>query len=338
MTSNDIPTCGFRAERLRWRWTLGGFTLVEMLVVITIVLIALTMVLPSAHKIWEERKVAEAENLIQGLLMTTRARSLRDDGVESGLFFFIDSKGTQRIQSIKRDSEGELACQEPCQNLLGNARARCFTSCQVAWGNVFVVTSDRQQSLPEPMRVVPRYVVDSSDLDFEEFDEVELANNFFEELPDDEDQAQRHRNFFTMVYSSDGTLLIWRDVLIRDDDVDQDTLGDITGLAVGYDLDEDKANVTQYYKRSGAPADIDSTGHVPPQAVPFLIVDPEDLDDPIAVNFASVDGLIAYDDARFNNFDTDKQKREYLLLQGQPYYVNRLTGAVIKGPTGEVQP
>ena len=66
---------------------------------------------------------------------------------------------------------------------------------------------------------MPRYVVDSDDA-FEPYDlfsAEELANNSFEfpTVVRAPNQAQRHRNFFTMIYSSDGQLLNRRDVPFR---------------------------------------------------------------------------------------------------------------------------
>jgi len=314
-----------------------GFTLVEMLVVMTIILIALTMVLPAASQMWNERKTAETENTIKGLLMTSRARSLREDGAQSGLFFFVDETGAQRIQSIEHDRKGLDECQQRCLDLVGSSQANCLTSCQVCWTSVFRTTDDRQQRLPVPMRVVPRYVVETGSEAEAVFTAEELANNSFTKKPKESNHAQRHRNFFTMVYSSDGRLVVRRDVLIRDDDIDEDGKGDITGLDVGYDYGSNEANVQSYYEQDDSVADIDATGNE--GAVDFLIIDLQSPSaDRVAINFPSVDGLLAYDDSAFNNLGTPESKREYLLASAQPYYVSRMTGTVVKGPIGEIVP
>ena len=86
-----------------------AFTLVEMIVVVAIILVILGIALPALTTLWDERKVSEAQNTIQGLLMTTRAKALQAvSGVDSGIFFFIDAEGVQRIVSIERANPGDL--------------------------------------------------------------------------------------------------------------------------------------------------------------------------------------------------------------------------------------
>ena len=118
------------------------------------------------------------------------------------------------------------------------------------------------------MRAVPRYVVEADDdktEGFEVFSDEELANNVFETLGEEANQAQRHRNYFTMIYSSDGRLLVGRDVLIRDDDLDEDplSLGDITGMMVGYNHTDDEPTVDKYYCQDDKDEVIDPTGNLP---------------------------------------------------------------------------
>jgi hypothetical protein len=77
------------------------------------------------------------------------------------------------------------------------------------------------------------------------FTESELANNNLLTIAADGDSITRHRNFFSVVYSPNGELVVGRDVLIADKDEDKNLLGDITGLSVG-----DPTAVKQYYMRS----------------------------------------------------------------------------------------
>ena len=199
------------------------------------------------------------------------------------------------------------------------------------------------------MRAVPRYVIDKGGVgidDAEVFSDEELANNLFGPSsgnPIQFDEAQRHRNYFTMVYSSDGGLLIRRDVLIRDDDLDNDgegdTFGDLTRMLVGYDRPGDEPNVQDYYSQDdGTPVPIDARAGIPINqrlAVPFLVVDDAGN---VAINFPSVDGLLVYDDSSFNGFEDEEDKRDFLLHTAQPFYISRMTGAVIRGPRGEAEP
>ncbi len=290
-----------------------------------IILILIGLVLPAARKLMDERKTSTAENTIRGLLMTARADALRLGAAERGLFFSLDDSGVQRIVPIERDQTGPQACSPQ-------------PGCQAAWQNVFRVMGEGALSLPAPIRVVPRYVVDDPGDDADQtmvFDEDELANNNFDVLPGSANQAQRHRNYFTIVFSNDGSLLVRRDVLLLDPDADGDGRGDITGLAVGHtDDDPPGATVRMYYRQNDAVESLDPT--TPPgsgQAILDLVIDADDNDD-VALNFPSVDGLLVYDDSVFRSVDTIAQ-RDFLLRTARPYYLNRLTGAIIRGPLGE---
>ena len=181
------------------------------------------------------------------------------------------------------------------------------------------------------MRVVPRYVVNepSSAASYTTFEPSELANQYFDNLPDEADEAQRHRNYFTMIYSTDGCLLVGRDALIRDEDDDEDQVGDRTGLRVGVGPPHANPETTQYHTRSGTPANISPGTEL---RIGFLVTD----DNNVAINFSSVDGLLVYDDSLCRSVATE-QKRDFLLRTAQPLYVSRWTGVVIRGPVGETQ-
>lgn len=312
------------------RWppvALSAFTLVEMVVVVAIILVILGLTLPALNTLWEDRKIAQAQNMVQGLLMRARADSM--SGAEHGLFFFVDSQNVQRIVSIEQGGKqqgGERGTGTP-------------------WLNVFEITRDSDMELPVPMHVVPRYVVDEDDPNgesrWETFSIEELANDDFTDPPTNAHSAQRHRSFFTMVYrkgllDDDGT----RDVLIQDSDDDQDGLGDVTRLRVGKEADPPKLDpqVEEYFTREatveGTPNDVaplDSEGFQ--RTVPFLLTDKEGR----AINFRRVDGLLVYDDSSFQDAGTGDSEyiRMFLLRTAQPFYVNRFTGMVIRGPSAE---
>jgi Tfp pilus assembly protein FimT len=328
-----LSPCGERGDSLRafvpepgLEGCLRAFTLVEMVIVVAVILLIVGIVLPAASTLWRERRVAEAQNTISGMLMTARARAMQDNFGDSGLFFYVDDAGVQRIVAITQD-----------------AKKAADPATREAWANVFNVTTERSYALPAPMRVVPRYVVCDKSADgkstcdenrtdapkpYEVFSSEELANNDFNTLPSGADQAQRHRNFFTMIYSSSGQLRVRRDVLIRDadsdgPDSDGKQYGDVAGLEVRddvklyYGLDNSKVPVPLNPDASKIDIDVvtDSQG--------------------IVLNFPSVDGLLVYDESLFGAAGDDKRK--YLMDYAQPFYVHRLTGAVVRGPVGENQ-
>ena len=171
------------------------------------------------------------------------------------------------------------------------------------------------------------------------FDDLELANNSFDSPSASPfDQAQRHRNFFTVIFSTSGELLVDRDVLIQDEDEDGDGLGDRTGLTVG--IGPTLGNPTtlpttiDYYLRDGVRASFLASQDGVIEPIEFLVVDPDPAQD-IAINFPSVDGLLVYDDALFNELPDPATKRQFLLDTATPLYVSRYTGMVIRGPVGE---
>jgi hypothetical protein len=230
---------------------------------------------------------------------------MRADGVESGLFAFLDESGAQHLVSIQRPRE-HLA--DPI------------------WQNVFTITGERDHVLPPPMRVAPRYAVDDSegipeDQSWRIFSNVELANDALYAPP--EDNTQRHRNYFTIVFSTDGHLIPNRDVLILDEDADEDGQGDRTGLRVGGP--PENPTVTQYFARDNdgpLPIDPDSTD----PSIPYLVIDPGD----VAINFPSVRGVLVYDDIAFHELLTE-EKQSFLLREATPLYLSRWTGAVVRG-------
>ncbi len=295
-----------------------AFTLIELAIVIAIIITIVTFILPSATAMWENRKLADAENILRGLLSTARSQAQRSSGLESGLFFYVSSDGVQRIVAIEKDAVNA-----------GN----------IAWQDVFRVNADRTYSFTAPIRAVPRYVVNPPGTalgdDTYTFSASELANNVDIEQPTPSgiNQGQRHRNFFTMIYSKQGQLLIRRDVLILDEDRSLDGFGDVTGLLISYDKADDKPDIEKRHTQQDTVVNIDPTD--PPEKIPYLLTD---LDD-IAINFPSVDGLIVYNDAAFRELTIDPslavEARNFLLRTGQPFYVNRWTGAIVRGPLEE---
>ncbi len=291
------------------------------MVVIAVAVVLLSLVVPGANALWTQRRIADAENTLQGLLLNARMRAMQADGRETGLLFYLDDFGVQRVATIEQA--------EPDSHV---------------WADVFRITGDRDQTMPAPMRAVPRYVAEPDAIgpsdDHETFSFEELSGNSFLNPPRNSYPAQRHRNFFTVVYSTRGEIRPWRDVLLIDLDVNVDGKGDRTGLFVG-DGDPDTVDpdeIAKWYTQREGPAVFDTTRPSPARS--DLIAQPGEL---AAINFPSVDGVLVYDDKEMNrlrigNPVTDgKEFRTYLIKNAQPFYISRITGSVIVGPVGGTQ-
>lgn len=310
-----------------------------MVVVVAIVIVILLLVVPAASSLWAERKLADTVNMVQGMLMTARASSLQPDGAEHGFLAYVDDEGVQHLVKIRTHDRalGKASCEPPMT----------LADCQIAWADVFQFTDERDQIVPPPVRVLPRYAVCADDPSrgpdcgsdhdepYELFDDVgdELDNENFE-APSAPiyDQAQRHRNFFTMIFSTGGTLRINRDVLIQDPDEEDESngRGDRTGQRVGPGL-PDMLTTTQFHVRAAPPATEPIDGDMGATPFAWLIVDADNT----AINFPSVDGLLVYDDSLFKAVLPRDQKRFWLCDNAQPLYLARMTGAMVKGPLGE---
>jgi len=320
-----------------------AFTLIEMTVVIAIIILLVGLVVPAATQMWRDRKIADAQNIITGMLMTARARAIQSGGAETGLFFFVDEQGVQRVAPISQNPNDPNAG-DPTQprNTIWQGDPQ--------WYNVFTVIRDRTFTMPAPMRALPLYAVcadtDSAGIcstlaSYQRFSDGELTNNDLANVTiasGTVDIAQAHRNFFTLIFAPNGELVVGREVIVRDvdDEADADsTTEDGKGVVTQGRVKRLNAPGTQYYGYStSSPVDLNGAGST---AFPnWLMTDTAG----VAMNFPSVDGLLVYDDSLFNEagdvpIDGLHPKRKFLRDYGLPFYINRLTGAVMRGPTGE---
>jgi len=344
----------FTIQHSAFRIQHSAFTIIEMVVVVSIILILVTLVLPGLNSLWKQRKLADAENSVTGMLMTARAKALQS-GSESGVFFYVDDRSVQRVVSVVQDpssfyvypgSDGVVVATAPDPSRTTSSH-RPDAWEQVVIQNVFVVTPERGFEMPIPMRAVPRYVINAPATGggdtTQTFTDDELANNSIVTIAQGGDGITRDRNFFTVIFSPNGELVVGRDVLIAEADADKNTLGDITGLQLG-----DPDTVKQYYAQSTtvptAPlnppvssnpyASSGPGGNPSNVTVQSLVVDASN----VALNFPSVDGLLVYDESLFNGAGNAAAKRKYLMDNGQPFYIQRLTGAVVRGPLGKNVP
>jgi type II secretory pathway pseudopilin PulG len=313
-----------------------------MVVVIAIVILLTGLVVPAATQMWRDRKIADAQNLISGMLLTARARALQSGGAETGLFFFVDEQGVQRVVPITQN-HNDPAQADP------NKVIRGWES-DGRWFNVFTVIRDRGFTLPAPMRVAPLYTICEEDdddavgicanrIDHQLFSDEELGVLSIGDLAigDEADTAQAHRNFFTLIFSPAGELMVGRDALIRDIDDEGEAEGEnegegvVCGLSVQGSSADSSGAVTRYYAADEDSSEVELNGQGASLHPTWLVVDSDD----VAMNFPSVDGLLVYDDSLFNEAGTPQDKRTLLRSTGLPFYINRLTGAVVRGPVGE---
>jgi hypothetical protein len=318
----------------------------------------LAMVLPGFSGMWEERKLAQAETTLLGVLTSTRAKALR--GSEQGLFFYVDPvSGRQMIVPIapdppnadpesleyKRDCDGKISAQGSITDCITDLMAQ----------DRFLVVEGDVYELPQPFRVVPREVVELDKDANPLWSDADLALNDFNKAPAGGwPQAHpwpHHRNFFTVIFGPDGKLIPGRDVLIRDPALSKTSsptpkfvTGYRTKLRVSVQDGGQNVDVNEYYKYDPAThtetiEPLDTSGN---RTLYDIIVELASggAPSPNAINFLSVDGVLLYDDKALADvpFQLGQTfKRQYLLENGRPLYISRLTGEVLEGPKGENQ-
>ena len=113
----------------------AAFTLVEMVIVIGIIILLAGLVLPAASQMWRDRKLADAQNMVSGMLMVARAKALEGNAGETGLFFYLDDQNVQHVAAISQDS--------------GDGRNDWQT--QPQWHNVFHGVKQPRLYNPAPM-------------------------------------------------------------------------------------------------------------------------------------------------------------------------------------------
>ncbi len=300
---------------------LRSFTLIELIVVISIIGILSALVVPGASSLWSQRNEAASANLVRGLLQSVRTQAIRFG--ERGLFFYVDRDGTQRVAFIESDpSHGGTSARDQVDCDDNNEPTNCVTPADAV--NRFRVMDQQVYSVPAPYRIAPSWALkpdsppgpvpfpDNSDSSAAW--PMQLAYERFFVQARGRETPQYHRNFFAIVFDSAGQLIVDRDVLIHDVDVEGDGLGDRTTLNVG--------NPGKWWDRTGDDPSV--AGNL------FDIVI---LDDGSAANFISVDGLVVYDDSDVEDLD-GASVRAVVQRDGQSLFVSRYTGEVIFGPKG----
>ncbi len=307
-------------KQIQSRGLMRAFTLVELMVAIAVITLILLAVVPSVSSMWEQRKLSDTETLIRGALINARQRAI--GARETGLLFYVDGEGVQRMVSIERADE---------------TTEQSGVRLDLLSINRFTITSGGEAlTIPAPIRITPRTVLladpDGSKA-YERYSDDELVNEDFRQPPNTHDAGQRHRNYFSIVFSTEGQLIVGRDVLIHDADAQAENQnepgsghGDLTGLPV------DDASL--YFSRlENRPESIYPIRGITGELTSVVA---DDVSQPaVAINFPSVDGVLVYDNSLFRRAGDATTRRSFLAETGRPYYVNRVTGEIIRGPVAE---
>ncbi|MCH7720571.1 MAG: type II secretion system protein [Planctomycetes bacterium] len=288
----------------------SAFTLIELVVVAGIITLLLAMTLPALSSMWSQRKEADVQNTLRGVLSSARVQAQRHG--ERGLFFCLID-GVQKVFPIARDPANPANDPQDVGLTENDTIDR------------FLVVQGDVHTFPDPLRIVPRYVVDRTGNNWEQWSTSDLINEAYRE-PRAGHEPQVHRNFFTMIFSADGRLMPSRNVVIHDPDVlpvnSPDGFGDRTGLAVN--------TIRQYFAPDGTSVAVSQ----PPGLTDIVIDTSND-----GINFIGVDGILVYDESLFrelipvDEFGTLRQ--ELIIATGRPMYVSRVTGEIIMGPVSE---
>lgn len=289
-----------------------GFTLIELVVVAGIITLLLAMTLPALSAMWAQRKQADVQNTLRGVLSSARVQA-KSHG-ERGLFFCLID-GVQKVFPIQREPANPGGIPTDAADGVTESDA----------ADRFSVIEGQVHTFPAPFRVVPRYVVDDTSNGYDEWNAAELTNEDYQDPPDP--KTQIHRNFFAVIFSSEGRLVFRRSVVIRDQDAlplpNGDNFGDRTGLEVG--------KITTYVDEQGM-----SVPAMTGAGLDHVLVSTNNTE---GLNFVSVDGILVYDESLFRELipvDIDGTLRQELIIAtGQPMYVSRVTGEIIMGPTSE---
>jgi len=271
---------------------------------------------PAVTSMWNQRLESQAQIVVAGALQSVQMQA-RTRG-ERGLLFYLDD-GIQKIAVIESartllDSSNSANPQITEPNIL----ADCF---DVSAGMIYRV--------PSPYRVVPRGVLDTNTPGNERntWNDVEVNHeDVYTSLGNPAAGNQRHRNYFTVVFGPDGRLRVGREVLVHDP-------ANRTGL-----FRQNK--VTKYYDSSGTAVNF-------PNRVDGKTTKPDNLvatstSPSAAINFPAVDGVLVYDESVFKEMPLagnagpgELDRRTWAARNGQPYYINRMSGELVRGPVGE---
>jgi hypothetical protein len=285
-----------------------------MVVVVAIIALLLGLVVPNVASMWRQRNEATSATKLRGLLESARVQAIQTGA--RGLFFFVDDQNEQRVVFIEAEPPEPATDDADC--LADGQNEGCITE-RVAVDR-FRVVPGSMDTIPAPYRVAPRWVIEN--VSGVPVWEGQLGVGQLWGSPG-ANTPRYHRNHFTVIFEPSGELVVGRHVLIHDRDANGDGRGDLTGLRV-YPVDE-------YWLEGGNVGDWTLAGSATDARLYDMVTVEQD---GRAANFISVGEVVVYDESAIADLPPG-QMCTCLLREAQPFYVNRYTGDVIRGPRGE---
>lgn len=178
-----------------------AFTLIEMLVVVSIVLLVLSFTLPAISTMWNQTHVRNAHQKIRNMLKVARRRSENTQHIKYGVLFYVDPVTNREAAVFINGLMYPIAPDE-------------------RWPDV----CDRFTVDADAYRFLMRDVVRISPLEVLDWEIADLLNNDY--------RTGKQRNFFAIVFQS-GHRGYPRPYILHDEDKDKDGIGDTLGLPVG---------------------------------------------------------------------------------------------------------